>query len=113
MDPDQLASLENSVDPDQLASEEASWSGSTFVFNARCELVIINQNMKYRIVLTLYIVLVQGQVNRIFDLSWMNWDQVRQVGHGISTALISDCCDKIKKIVEAYVIMTTLLYIDI
>ena len=29
MDPDQLASLENSVDPDQLASEEASWSGST------------------------------------------------------------------------------------
>ena len=41
MDPDQLASLVNSVDPDQLAS----------VFNARCELVIINQNKKYRIVL--------------------------------------------------------------
>ena len=36
MDPDQLASLVNSVNPDQLAS----------VFNARCELVIINQNMK-------------------------------------------------------------------
>ena len=29
MDPDQLASLVNSVDPDQLASEEASLSGST------------------------------------------------------------------------------------
>ena len=29
MDPDQLASLVNSVDPDQLASEEASWSGTT------------------------------------------------------------------------------------
>ena len=39
------------------------------VFNARnCELVIINQNMKYRIVLTLYIVLVQGRVNRNFRL---------------------------------------------
>ena len=36
------------------------------VFNARCELIIIYQNMKYRIVLTLYIVLVQGQVNRNF-----------------------------------------------
>ena len=49
MDPDQLASLVNSVDPDQLAS-------------ARCELVLINQNRKYRIVL------VQGQVNRNFPL---------------------------------------------
>ena len=29
MDPDQLASLVNSVDPDQLASEEASCLGST------------------------------------------------------------------------------------
>ena len=29
VDPDQLASLVNSVDPDQLASEEASWLGST------------------------------------------------------------------------------------
>ena len=67
MDPDQLTSLDNSVDPDQLASEEASWSGST-VFNARCELIIIYQNMKYRIVLTLYIVLVQGQVYRNFRL---------------------------------------------
>ena len=38
------------------------------VFNARCELIIINQNMKYRIVLTFYIVLVQGQVNRNFRL---------------------------------------------
>ena len=66
MDPDQLASLEISVDPDQLASEEASWIHT--VLHARCELVIINQNMKYRIVLTLYIALVQGQVNRNFGL---------------------------------------------
>ena len=52
MESDQLASLVNSVDPDQLASEEASLSGST-VFNARIDqLVIINKNMKYRIVLT-------------------------------------------------------------
>ena len=36
------------------------------VFNARCELVITNQNMKYRNVLTF--VLVQGQVNRNFQL---------------------------------------------
>ena len=28
MDPDQLASLVNSVNPDQLASEEASWTGT-------------------------------------------------------------------------------------
>ena len=34
------------------------------VFNARCELIILNQNMKYIIVLTLYILLVQEQVNR-------------------------------------------------
>ena len=61
MDPDQLASLENSVDPDQLIRIH-------IVFNTRCELVIINQNMKYRIVFTLYIVLVQGQVNRNFQL---------------------------------------------
>ena len=46
MDPDQLVSLENSVDPDQLIRIHT-------VFNARCELVIINQNMKYRIVLLL------------------------------------------------------------
>ena len=45
MNPDQLASLVNSVDPDQLIRIHT-------VFNARCELVIINQNMKYRIVLT-------------------------------------------------------------
>ena len=43
--------------------------------------------MKYRIILTLYVVLVQGQVNRNFDLSYMKRDQVGQVGHGISTAL--------------------------
>ena len=36
------------------------------VFNARCELVITNQNIKYRIALTF--VLVQGQVNRNFQL---------------------------------------------
>ena len=51
MDPDQLASPVNSVDPDQLASEE-ELIGNHTVFNTRCELVIINQNMKYRIVLT-------------------------------------------------------------
>ena len=51
MDPDQLASLENSVDPDQLALKRQLIRIHT-VFNARCELVIINQNMKYRIVLT-------------------------------------------------------------
>ena len=32
------------------------------MFHARCELVIINQNMKYTFVL------VQGQVNRNFEL---------------------------------------------
>ena len=41
--PDQLASPVNSVDPDQLAAYQDPH---------RCELVIINQNMKYRIVLT-------------------------------------------------------------
>ena len=59
MKPD-INSLVNSVDPDQLASllnsvdTEASSQGST-VFNATCELVIINQNMKYRMVLSLHI----------------------------------------------------------
>ena len=63
MDPDQLASLENSVDPNQRRSQLIRIH---IVFNARCELIIINQNMRNRIVLTLYIVLVQGQVNRNF-----------------------------------------------
>ena len=54
------------MDPDQLASLETVLIQINF--NARRELVIINQNMKYRIVLTLYIVLVQGQVNRNFRL---------------------------------------------
>ena len=63
MDPDQLASLENSVDPNQRRSQLVRIH---IVFNARCELIIINQNMRNRIVLTLYIVLVQGQVNRNF-----------------------------------------------
>ena len=49
MDPDQLSSLVNIVDPDQLAFEEASLSGSTLF--SRCELVIINQNIKYSILL--------------------------------------------------------------
>ena len=40
--------------------------------------------MKYRIVLTLYIVLVQGQVNRNFRLVL---NEMGHVGHGISTAL--------------------------
>ena len=66
MDPDQLASLENSVEPYQLASGRSQLIRIHTVFNARCELVIVNQNMKYRIVLTVYIVLVQGQVNRNF-----------------------------------------------
>ena len=65
MDPDQLASLENSVDPNQRRSQLIRIH---IVFNARCELIIINQNMRNRIVLTLYIVLVQGQVNRNFRL---------------------------------------------
>ena len=41
---------DNSVDPDQLASEEATWSGST-LFLMQDVSIIINQNMKYRIVL--------------------------------------------------------------
>ena len=56
MDPDQLASLVNSVDPDQLASVFHILRSQLIrvhtVFNARCELVINNQNMKYRIALT-------------------------------------------------------------
>ena len=59
MDPDQLASLVNSEDPDHYITMIHT------VFNARCELVITNQNMKYRIVLTF--VLVQGQVNTNFQ----------------------------------------------
>ena len=51
--------------------------------------------MKYRIVLTLYIVLVQGQVNRNFRLVLNEWDLVGQVGHGISTALLYDIIIKL------------------
>ena len=56
MDPDQLASLVNSVDLDQLASlvnsvDPDDQDPHCFLFDARCELVVINQNMKYRIVL--------------------------------------------------------------
>ena len=58
MDPDQLASLVTSVDPDQLVRNYT-------VFNARCEFVIIYQNMKYRLNT---FVLVQGQENRNFQL---------------------------------------------
>ena len=43
-----MASLVNSVDPDQLASEEVY----PRCFQCKMELVIINQNMKYRFVLT-------------------------------------------------------------
>ena len=57
MDPDQLASLVNRRS--QLIMIHT-------VFNARCELVITYQNMKYRIVLSF--VLVQGQVKRNFQL---------------------------------------------
>ena len=46
------------------------------VFNARFELKMINQNMKYRIVLTLYIVLIQGQANRNF------WLVLNEMGPG-------------------------------
>ena len=50
-----INSLVNSVDPDQLASEERSQLIRIHtVFNATCELIIINQNMKYKILLTLY-----------------------------------------------------------
>ena len=59
MDSDHLASLVNSVDPDQLAFE---------VYNVTCELVIINQNMKYRLYSLYTFILVQGQVNRNFQL---------------------------------------------
>ena len=59
------------------------------VFNATCELVMINQNMKYRIVLNLYINLYLSKDKQIeiFNLSLLKRDQVGQVGHGISTAL--------------------------
>ena len=45
--------------------------------------------MKYRIVLTLKInlYLSKDKLIEIFNLSWMNWDQVR---HGISTVLPDD-----------------------
>ena len=68
MDSDQLASLVNSVDPDQLASEEASLIRIYTVYNATCELVIINRNMKYRLYSLYVFILVQGQVNRNFQL---------------------------------------------
>ena len=45
----EINSLVNSVYPDQLASEEASWSGST-LFSMQH---VNNQNMKYKILLTL------------------------------------------------------------
>ena len=72
MKPD-VSTLVNSMDPDQLASfvNRRSRSAGFFrsqlivihtVFNARCELVINNQSMKYTFVL------VQGQVNINFQL---------------------------------------------
>ena len=67
MDPDQLASLENSVIQISWLLKKPADQDHT-VFNTRSEIVIINQNMKYRIVLTLYIVLVQGQENRNFRI---------------------------------------------
>ena len=45
----------------------------------------------YRIVLTYSFVLVQGQVNRNFQLVLNENVPVGQVGHGISTALESLC----------------------
>ena len=54
--------LVNSVDPEQLQLIRIHT-----VFSAICELIIINQNMKYGIfLLNLYI--VYGQVNRNFQL---------------------------------------------
>ena len=50
------------MDPDWLASKEDSK-----VFHTTCEFIIINRNMKYRIVLTSSI-LVPGQVNRNLEL---------------------------------------------
>ena len=67
MEPDQLASLENSVIQISWLLKKPADQDDT-VFSARSEIVIINQNMKYRIVLTLYILLVQGHVNRNFQL---------------------------------------------
>ena len=42
-----------------------------------------------RIVLTFF-KFVPGQVDRISNLSWMKWDQVGQVEHGISAPLDYD-----------------------
>ena len=44
-----INSFVNSVDPDQLASE-----GIHTVSNATCEIIIIHQNVKYQILLTLF-----------------------------------------------------------
>ena len=57
MDSDQLASLVNSVDPDQL--ERSQLIRIHTVYNATCELVIINQNMKYRLYSLYTFILVQ------------------------------------------------------
>ena len=50
------AIIENGVDPDQLASEELRRQLIRIhsVFCTACEFMMINQNMNYRTVLTLY-----------------------------------------------------------
>ena len=55
------------------------------VFNTTCELIIIDKNVKYKFFINFIQILHLSK-----DVSCMKWDQVRQVRHGISTALSVD-----------------------
>ena len=85
-----INSLVNIVDPDQLASEEASWSGIQDPHCFQCNMYTHNNKSKYEIqnfINFIHLYLSNDKAIEIFNLSWMKWEQVGQVGHGISTAL--------------------------